>query len=217
MLGSRASLVDMGTEARHRLARNTLGRLARARMDNDVFRREAAEVLRHACPLGPRRGPRPNGPGPPAGRRRPLGAGPRCTAHRPARRRRLRHHRPDRTRSRAHSRAHARLESHRPRARRRRPHHRGPLHPRTSPPPCTYPRTPCATTPRTSSARSAFTTAATSPPPSPANPARQQRKTTSPRTRRRPNLPTTPMVLVSRAAGRKATRWPNLSTHRINS
>jgi hypothetical protein len=38
----------MGTEALHRSARTTLGRLARARMDNDVFRWEAAEVLRRA-------------------------------------------------------------------------------------------------------------------------------------------------------------------------
>jgi DNA-binding CsgD family transcriptional regulator len=38
----------MGTEATHRSARNTLGRLARADMDNDVFRWEAAEVLRRA-------------------------------------------------------------------------------------------------------------------------------------------------------------------------
>ena len=38
----------MGTDALHRSARNTLGRLARARMDNDVFRWEAAEVLRRA-------------------------------------------------------------------------------------------------------------------------------------------------------------------------
>jgi hypothetical protein len=36
----------MGTDALHRSARNTLGRLARARMDNDVFCWEAAEVLR---------------------------------------------------------------------------------------------------------------------------------------------------------------------------
>ena len=40
--------VVMGTETRHRSARITLGRLARARMDNDVFRWEAAEVLRRA-------------------------------------------------------------------------------------------------------------------------------------------------------------------------
>ena len=38
----------MGTDTRHRSARFTLGRLARARMDNDVFRWEAAEVLRRA-------------------------------------------------------------------------------------------------------------------------------------------------------------------------
>ena len=38
----------MGTDALHRSVRNTLGRLARARMDNDVFRWEAAEVLRRA-------------------------------------------------------------------------------------------------------------------------------------------------------------------------
>jgi DNA-binding CsgD family transcriptional regulator len=38
----------MGTDARHRSARGTLGRLARARMDNDVFRWEAVEVLRRA-------------------------------------------------------------------------------------------------------------------------------------------------------------------------
>jgi DNA-binding CsgD family transcriptional regulator len=38
----------MGTDALHRSARTTLGRLARARMDNDVFRWEAAEVLRRA-------------------------------------------------------------------------------------------------------------------------------------------------------------------------
>ena len=38
----------MGTDAVHRAARTTLGRLARARMDNDVFRWEAAEVLRRA-------------------------------------------------------------------------------------------------------------------------------------------------------------------------
>lgn len=38
----------MGAETRHRSARFTLGRLARARMDNDVFRWEAAEVLRRA-------------------------------------------------------------------------------------------------------------------------------------------------------------------------
>ena len=44
----RASLDVMGTDALHRSARNTLGRLARARMDNDVFRWEAAEVLRRA-------------------------------------------------------------------------------------------------------------------------------------------------------------------------
>jgi DNA-binding CsgD family transcriptional regulator len=42
------SVVVMGTDALHRSARNTLGRLARARMDNDVFRWEAAEVLRRA-------------------------------------------------------------------------------------------------------------------------------------------------------------------------
>lgn len=42
------SLVVMGAETRHRSARFTLGRLARARMDNDVFRWEAAEVLRRA-------------------------------------------------------------------------------------------------------------------------------------------------------------------------
>jgi DNA-binding CsgD family transcriptional regulator len=35
-------------DALHRSARNTLGRLARARMDNDVFCWEAAEVLRRA-------------------------------------------------------------------------------------------------------------------------------------------------------------------------
>jgi len=38
----------MGAETRHRSARFTLGRLARAPMDNDVFRWEAAEVLRRA-------------------------------------------------------------------------------------------------------------------------------------------------------------------------
>ncbi|HZC10841.1 MAG TPA: hypothetical protein VE485_12565, partial [Mycobacterium sp.] len=38
----------MGTDALHRSARNTLARLARARMDNDLFRWEAAEVLRRA-------------------------------------------------------------------------------------------------------------------------------------------------------------------------
>jgi hypothetical protein len=38
----------MGTDALHRSARNTLGRLARARMDNDAFWWEAAEVLRRA-------------------------------------------------------------------------------------------------------------------------------------------------------------------------
>ena len=38
----------MGTDALHRSARNTLGRLARARMDNDVFCWEAAQVLRRA-------------------------------------------------------------------------------------------------------------------------------------------------------------------------
>ena len=38
----------MSTDALHRSALNTLGRLARARMDNDVFRWEAAEVLRRA-------------------------------------------------------------------------------------------------------------------------------------------------------------------------
>jgi hypothetical protein len=38
----------MGNDALHRSARNTLARLARARMDNDVFRWEAAEVLRRA-------------------------------------------------------------------------------------------------------------------------------------------------------------------------
>jgi hypothetical protein len=38
----------MGKDAVRRSARNTLGRLARARMDNDVFRWEAAEVLRRA-------------------------------------------------------------------------------------------------------------------------------------------------------------------------
>ena len=38
----------MGTDTRRRSARFTLGRLARARMDNDVFRWEAAEVLRRA-------------------------------------------------------------------------------------------------------------------------------------------------------------------------
>ena len=42
------NLVVMGTVALHRSARSTLGRLARARMDNDVFRWEAAEVLRRA-------------------------------------------------------------------------------------------------------------------------------------------------------------------------
>ena len=42
------SLVVMGTDALHRSARNTLGRLAHARMDNDVFRWEAAQVLRRA-------------------------------------------------------------------------------------------------------------------------------------------------------------------------
>jgi len=35
----------MGTDALHRSARNTLARLARARMDNDIFRWEPAEVL----------------------------------------------------------------------------------------------------------------------------------------------------------------------------
>jgi hypothetical protein len=35
----------MGTDPLHRSARNTLARLARARMDNDIFRWEAAEVL----------------------------------------------------------------------------------------------------------------------------------------------------------------------------
>jgi hypothetical protein len=35
----------MGTYALHRSARTTLGRLARARSDNDVLRWEAAEVL----------------------------------------------------------------------------------------------------------------------------------------------------------------------------
>ena len=44
----RASLVVMGTDALRRSARATLGRLVRARMDNDVFRWEAAEVLRRA-------------------------------------------------------------------------------------------------------------------------------------------------------------------------
>src|SRR5271156_3088843 len=44
----RASLVVMGTDALNRSARHTLGRLARARMDNDVFCWEAAEVLRRA-------------------------------------------------------------------------------------------------------------------------------------------------------------------------
>ncbi|MBV8293240.1 MAG: helix-turn-helix transcriptional regulator [Mycobacterium sp.] len=38
----------MGTDAPHRSARSALGRLARARMDNDVFRWEAVEVLRRA-------------------------------------------------------------------------------------------------------------------------------------------------------------------------
>jgi DNA-binding CsgD family transcriptional regulator len=38
----------MGTDALHRSARHRLGRLARARMDNDVFWWEAAEVLRRA-------------------------------------------------------------------------------------------------------------------------------------------------------------------------
>ena len=38
----------MGTGALHRSARSTLARLARARMDNDAFRWEAAEVLRRA-------------------------------------------------------------------------------------------------------------------------------------------------------------------------
>jgi len=42
------SLGVMGAETRHRSARFTLGRLARAPMDNDVFRWEAAEVLRRA-------------------------------------------------------------------------------------------------------------------------------------------------------------------------
>ena len=42
------SVVVMGTDALQRSARNTLGRLARGRMDNDVFRWEAAEVLRRA-------------------------------------------------------------------------------------------------------------------------------------------------------------------------
>jgi DNA-binding CsgD family transcriptional regulator len=42
------SVVVMGTDALHRSARHTLGRLARARMDNDVFCWEAAEVLRRA-------------------------------------------------------------------------------------------------------------------------------------------------------------------------
>ena len=46
--GAGASLVVMGTDALHRSARNTLARLARARMDNDLFRWEAAEVLRRA-------------------------------------------------------------------------------------------------------------------------------------------------------------------------
>ena len=38
----------MGTDALHRSARSTLGRLAGARMDNDVFCWEAAQVLRRA-------------------------------------------------------------------------------------------------------------------------------------------------------------------------
>ena len=38
----------MGSDTARRAARNTLQRLARARMDNDVFRWEAAEVLRRA-------------------------------------------------------------------------------------------------------------------------------------------------------------------------
>ena len=38
----------MNRDALHRSARHTLGRLARARMDNDVFCWEAAEVLRRA-------------------------------------------------------------------------------------------------------------------------------------------------------------------------
>jgi DNA-binding CsgD family transcriptional regulator len=38
----------MRSDALHRSARNTLGRLARAQMDNDVFRWEAAEVLQRA-------------------------------------------------------------------------------------------------------------------------------------------------------------------------
>lgn len=42
------SLVVMGTDALHRAARNALGRLARAQIDNDVFRWVAAEVLRRA-------------------------------------------------------------------------------------------------------------------------------------------------------------------------
>ena len=44
----RVSLVVMGTDALRRSARSTLGRLAGARMDNDVFRWEAAQVLRRA-------------------------------------------------------------------------------------------------------------------------------------------------------------------------
>ena len=45
---TRRSLVRMATDAVRRSVQNTLGRLARAGMDNDVFRWEAAEVLRRA-------------------------------------------------------------------------------------------------------------------------------------------------------------------------
>jgi hypothetical protein len=37
----------MGSDALHRSARNALARLARARIDNDAFRWEAAEVGVH--------------------------------------------------------------------------------------------------------------------------------------------------------------------------
>jgi hypothetical protein len=61
--------------------------------------------VRDAGAPRPRRAAGPDGPGPPPGRRRHLGAGTRSTAHWPASRRRIRHHPPDRTRRRPHPRA----------------------------------------------------------------------------------------------------------------
>lgn len=46
--GPSVVVIVMGIDARHRSARTALERLARSRMDNDVFRWEAAEVLRRA-------------------------------------------------------------------------------------------------------------------------------------------------------------------------